>query len=136
MTRTAPTGRDSPSLPVRGALAVVLSVLVNVALVIVVGWLAVAPDFRALTVPPVAFLSAIGAIGATVAYWLLDRYVTDTDRTFLRVAAVALLLSFVPDVALLAADPAATPLGVVVLMAMHVVVAAAAVWVLVSWRRR
>jgi hypothetical protein len=124
----------SPSLPVRGVIAVVLAVLANVVLVLGADALDVAPAFRALTIPPVAFLSALGAGGATVVYWLLGRFVSDVDRTFVRVAAAALLLSFVPDVALLAIDPTATPLAVVVLMAMHVIVAAVSVWVLVHWR--
>ena len=92
------------------------------------------PVLRALTIPPVAFLSALGAGGATVVYWLLGRFGSGVDPTFVRVAAGALLLSFVPDVALLALDPAATPLAVVVLMAMHVVVAAVSVGLLVYWR--
>ena len=132
---TAPhaTG-DSPSVPVRGVLAVTLSVLGNVALVFGAGALDIAPEFGALTVPPVAVLSAAGAAGATVVYWLLSRYVTDPDRTFVRVAVVVLVLSFVPDLALLAVDPAATPLAVVVLMVMHAVVAVASVGLLVYWR--
>lgn len=126
--------RNGPSVAVRGGLAIVLAVLANVTLVVGVGMLAIAPEFRALTVPPVAFLSAVGAFGATVVYWLLGRFVSDADRLFVRVAVAVLLLSFVPDVALLATDPAATPLAVVILMAMHVVVAAVAVGLLVYWR--
>ncbi|VTT88354.1 hypothetical protein DM2_1688 [Halorubrum sp. DM2] len=118
----------------RGALTVALAVLANVALVLAADALAVAPDLRALTVPPVAFLSAVGAVGATVVYRLLGRFVSDPEPTFLRIAAGVLLVSFVPDLALLAVDPAATPLAVVVLMAMHVVVAAASVGALVYWR--
>ncbi len=134
MTSAEHTTTRSPSVPVRGGLAVVLAVLANVGLVLGVDALGIAPGFRALTIPPVAFLSAVGAGGATVVYWLLGRYVSDANRTFVRVAAGVLLLSFVPDVALLAIDPTATPLAVVVLMAMHVVVTAVSVWVLVSWR--
>ncbi|MDZ5811304.1 DUF6069 family protein [Halorubrum sp. AD140] len=130
----APAASRSPSLTVRGALAVALAVLANVALVFVAEALAVAPDFRALTVPPVAFLSAVGAGGATVVYWLFGRFFGDAERVFVRVAAGVLLVSFVPDLALLAVDPTATPLAVVLLMAMHVVVAAAAVGALVYWR--
>ena len=134
MTSAEHTTTGSPSIPVRGGLAVVLAVLANVVLVLGVDALGIAPAFRALTIPPVAFLSALGAGGATVVYWLLGRYVSDADRTFVRVAAGVLLLSFVPDIALLTFDPAATPIAVVVLMAMHVVVATVSVWVLVSWR--
>ena len=134
MTSAAHTTARLPSVPVRGGLAIVLAVLGNVVLVLGVDALGIAPGFRALTIPPVAFLSALGAGGATVVYWLLGRFVSEANRTFVRVAAGVLLLSFIPDVALLAIDPAATSLAVVVLMAMHVVVAAASVWALVSWR--
>ncbi len=119
----------------RGGLAVVLSVLANVALIVGIESLDLAPGFRALTVPPVVSLTVLGAVGATVVYGLLGRYVADVDRTFLRVAGAVLVLSFVPDVALLAGDPAATVAGVVVLMIMHVTVAAASVWTLVYWGR-
>ena len=69
-------------------------------------------------------------MGATVTYWLLVRRASNPDRTFVRVASVVLVVSFVPDVGLLSGDPAATVPGVVVLMAMHVVVAAVSVTVL------
>lgn len=125
----------SPSVPVRGGLAVVLAVLANAVLVVGVGSLDLAPGFRALTLPPVVFLSALGAGGATVVYWLLGRYVEAVDRTFLRIAGAVLVLSFVPDIALLAIDPTATVLGVVVLVFMHVIVASASVGTLVYWER-
>ncbi|GAB7094276.1 hypothetical protein JCM30237_14280 [Halolamina litorea] len=132
VTSTEPTVRQ-PSLPVRGAVAVTLSVLLNAALVLLVSTLGVAPGFQPLTIPPVVFLSAVGAAGATGVYWLLRRRVDDADRTFVRVAAVVLALSYLPDVGLLFADPAATVVGVGVLMVMHVVVAAASVGTLVFW---
>ena len=119
----------------RGGLAAVLAVLANAVLVVGVGALDLAPEFRALTLPPVAFLSALGAGGATVVYWLLGRYVKEVDRTFLRIAGAVLVLSFVPDIALLAIDPAATVLGVVVLILMHVIVAGVSVGTLVYWGR-
>jgi hypothetical protein len=135
MTSAEHTTTRSPSVPVRGGLAVVLAVLANAVLVVGVGALDLAPEFRALTLPPVAFLSALGAGGATVVYWLLGRYVKEVDRTFLRIAGAVLVLSFVPDVALLAIDPAATVLGVVVLILMHVIVAGVSVGTLVYWGR-
>jgi len=122
--------RQQP-VTVRGTLAVVASVLVNAALVWALGAAGVAPGFRALTYPPVVFLSALGAVGATVVYVLLSRYVDDVDRTFVRVAAAVLVVSFLPDLGLLAGDPAATVPGVLALMVMHVVVAAASVGALV-----
>ncbi|NHN57577.1 hypothetical protein G9466_00600 [Halorussus sp. JP-T4] len=87
----------------------------------------VAPGFRALTWPPVMFLTVVGAGGAVGVYWLLARRSDSPDRTFTVVAAVVLVLSFVPDLLLLSADESATAFGVAVLMVMHVAVAAACV---------
>lgn len=131
--RTRDGGR---SLPARAGLAVALAVLVNAVLVVAAGALGLAPGFQALTLLPVAVLSALGAGGAAVVYGLFRRLVSAPDRTFIRVAGVVLILSFVPDVALLTADPAATVPSVVLLMFMHVVVAGASVWALVYWGRR
>ena len=137
MADVTSTGRASHRRPlaVRGGVAVLLAVLANAVLVAGIGSLSIAPDFRALTLPPIVFLSALGSVGATVTYGLLARYVEDVDRTFVRVAVAVLVLSFVPDVALLAFDPAATVLGVVLLVIMHVVVAIVAVGTLVYWGR-
>lgn len=132
VTQARPSEHSRP-LAVRGAVAVVVSVLVNVVLVLAVGALGIAPGFRPLAVPPVAFLSAMGAVGATAVYWGLTRYRNAPDRSFVRLAAVVLVLSFLPDVGLLLNDPAATVAGVVALMVMHVVVAAASVGSLVYW---
>ena len=122
-------------LAVRGGLAVVAAVVANAALVAVSDAVGVAPELQALTYPPVVFLSAVGATGSVVVYGLLGRYVDDVGGTFRRVAAAVLGLSFVPDLALLAVDEAATVLGVLLLMLMHVVVAGAAVGALVYWSR-
>jgi hypothetical protein len=103
----------------------VLSVLLNVVLVGVAIAADVAPGFRPIAVAPVAFLSAVGVLGAAGTYLVIDRFSDDPGRPFRLVAVAVLVLSFVPDVLLLSADPAATVPAVVVLMIMHVVVAAA-----------
>ena len=114
----------------RGALAAVVASVANAVLVLAATAVGVAPGFRPLALPPVLLLTVLGVAGATAVYWLLRRRATNPDRTFVRVAAVVLVLSFLPDIGLLSADPAATVAGVVVLMAMHVVAAAASVAVL------
>lgn len=129
-TPIEPLEGESISIPRRGAVAVLGSLVVNALFLAVVDAAGIAPDFMALTYPPVLFLTAVGAVGATAVYWLVRRYAGRPVRTFRVVAAVALVLSFVPDLALLAFDPMATVPGVVVLMAMHVTVAAVAVGVL------
>jgi hypothetical protein len=124
------------SLTMRGGLAVVLGCLTNAILVLVLDALGVAPGFRPISVPPVVLFSAIGTAGATITYGVLRRFSDTPDATFLRVAVVVLLLSLLPDLALLDRDPSATVIGVVALMFMHVVVAAVSVGALVYWRRR
>lgn len=118
--RTGPLG----SVWVRGGNAAVAAVAVNVAIVVVAGLADLAPGFQALTIPPVAFLSAVGAAGAVGVYLLVRRRSNHPTRTFRRVGIGALVLSFLPDLGLLFVDDAATPVGVALLMVMHVTVAA------------
>ncbi|GAB3669638.1 DUF6069 family protein [Halopiger thermotolerans] len=137
VTATADTVADSRrSFPIRAALATVLSVAVNVLIVAAAGAFDVAPGFQALTVPPVAFLSAVGAIGAALVYLLCRRVSSTPARTFRRIAIAVLVLSFLPDIGLLFADETATPLAVGLLMAMHVTVAALCIRLLPGGDRR
>lgn len=118
------------TLAVNGAVAVVGSALANAALLAVVLASNLVAPFMALSYPPVVFLSAVGAVGATVVYGLLARRGGNYDRTFRRVAVAVLLLSFIPDIGILVGDPSATLHAVLVLMVMHVVVAAICIAVL------
>lgn len=120
------------SLPARGAVAVAAAVLANAVVVLAADAAGITPEFQHLSLPRVVVLSAAGAVGATAVYAALRRYVDRPGRTFVRVAAIVLAVSFLPDVGLLLNDPAATVPGVVVLMAMHVVVAAVSVTLLVA----
>ncbi|SIS18030.1 hypothetical protein [Natronorubrum thiooxidans] len=63
----------SHSIPVRSGLAVVFAVLANVVLVLGVDALDIVPAVSALTVPPIAFLSALGAGGAVIVYWRAEQ---------------------------------------------------------------
>jgi uncharacterized membrane protein YoaK (UPF0700 family) len=121
---------ESGSLVRRGAVAAAVAATANAVLVVAATAAGVAPGLRPLALAPVVLLTVVGVVGATAVYWLLRRRASNPDRTFLRVAAVVLVLSLLPDVGLLSTDPAATVPGVVVLMAMHVVAAAASVAVL------
>lgn len=121
---------DGRDLAKRGAAAVVLSLVANwVVLGAVLAGDLVDP-FDPLSVAPVTGLTVLGAVGATLVYRLVARRSATPDRTFTIVAAVVLGLSFLPDLALLRVDPAAAVPAVVVLMAMHVVVAVICVVVL------
>jgi Family of unknown function (DUF6069) len=92
---------------------------------------AVSPDFEPFqgTVAPYA---AGGIVLAGVAFAVVRRFVRDADRAYVRIAIVALVLSWIPDVALLVIhDPGATVPAVASLMVMHTVAAAIVVTLLV-----
>jgi hypothetical protein len=127
-TTTVTTDRfATDAIARRGALALAFSAVGNALLLTAVLASDAVPPFMALAYGPVVVVSLLGALGATVVYAVLARRVTDPDRTFLRVAVVALLLSFAPNVALFLSDPAVT-LGVLLALAsMHVVAAVASV---------
>lgn len=112
----------------RGVTAIVIALLGN-ALVLAVAreLLDLAPDLQALAWGPVILFTTLGVVGAAVVYAILTRYVSDPNRTFTTVAAVALAVSLLPDLGLLANDPAATIPSVAALMIMHGVAAAASV---------
>ncbi|HEX7265158.1 MAG TPA: DUF6069 family protein [Candidatus Dormibacteraeota bacterium] len=94
--------------------------------------LRVPTGFSPLTVPSVASLTIAGMIGATVVFGLIARVRPDPRATFVRIAAAALVLSWVPDLLIWATRifPATTGNGILSLMALHVVAAACAVGIL------
>lgn len=80
--------------------------------------------------------TAGGVVLAGAVFALLPRFVRDPARAYVRVALVALVLSWVPDVALLVIhEPGATVLAVASLMVMHAA-AAAIVVTLLLWIAR
>ena len=92
---------------------------------------AVSPDF-----PPfqgsVAPYTAGGLVLAGIAYGVVQRFFRDANRVYVRLAIVALVLSWIPDVALLFInEPGATVPAVASLMVMHAVAAAVVVTLLV-----
>jgi hypothetical protein len=91
----------------------------------------VSPDF-----PPfqgsVAPYTAGGVVLAGIVYAALRRLVRDADCVYVRLAIVALVLSWIPDIALLFInEPGATGPAVASLMVMHAVAAAIVVTSLV-----
>ena len=86
-------------------------------------------DFVPLTPGPVVMWTLLGAIIGALGWRLVVRTVTRSRAVLIRLVPTVLLLSFVPDIALLVTDsvPGQTTTGVVALMAMHVVTAVVAV---------
>jgi len=118
---------EARNLAKRGGVALVLSVVLNLLVLQAVLAPELVQQFEPLNIGPVALFSALGAVGATVTYAVIDRLSDSTDRTFTIVALVVLFLSFVPDILLLQGELAATLPAVVVLIVMHVVAAVACI---------
>jgi FtsH-binding integral membrane protein len=86
-----------------------------------------APDLMALSPVPVTFWTVMGTMGATLVYALVRRRSRAPERTYLIVAIVVLLISFIPDWWVWETKPpmfkGVTLGGIFALMAMHVVAA-------------
>ena len=96
---------------------------------------AVSPEFEPFqgTVAP---YTAGGVILAGATFAVVRRLARDAGRTYVRAAFVALVLSWIPDAALLLIhDPGATVPAVASLMVMHAVTAVICVTLLVQLSR-
>jgi hypothetical protein len=107
-----------------GLLAIIVSVGANVLVrLLAVAVLDISPAFEPLSsYGTIISLTAFGVLGAVIVFALLARFARRPILMFKRIAAVALVLSLVPDFLLLVASvPGATAVSVGVLMVMHVV---------------
>ena len=81
----------------------------------------------------VAPYTAGGLILAGVTFAVVQRFFRDANRVYVRLAIVALVLSWIPDVALLVInEPGATVPAVISLMVMHAAAGAIVVMLLVK----
>ena len=114
------------------AIALVIAVPLNLAIEAIARQVfAVSPEFEPFqgTVAP---YTTGGLILAGATFAVLRRFVRNAARVFVRLSIVALLLSWIPDVALLFInEPGATVPAVASLMVMHTVAAAIVVTLLV-----
>jgi hypothetical protein len=133
MAATARLARSSRSSRTRAAVIVGGAALIAVALNALVSWVAVswgAPaTYGPLTLPAYGLFTVLGVVGGWVGWMLVRRRAQSPDRTLRLLVPVVTLVSFVPDVLLLAFGfiPGATTLAVLALMVMHIVVVAVAV---------
>jgi hypothetical protein len=115
------------------AVALILAVPMNLAIEAIARQaFAVPPEFEPFqgTVAP---YTAGGVVLAGATFAVLQRFVRDVARAFVRLSVVALVLSWIPDVALLFInEPGATVPAVASLMVMHAVAAAIVVTPLVK----
>lgn len=114
-----------------GVLAVAVATVVNaIVRVVAVSLLGVSAEFEPLGWGPVVNTTVVAVVGATVVYGLLTYVSTTPIRTFRIIAAVVLVVSFVP---LLVPPPflAGAPWSVLVtLAAMHVTTAVVVIGIL------
>jgi hypothetical protein len=121
-----------------GLLAIIASVAANLLVrQIAVATLGISHEFEELSgisaIITIISFTAFGVLGAVIVFALLARFARRPILMFKRIAVVALVLSFVPDVLLLVASvPGATAVSVGVLLSMHVVAWAISVGMLIT----
>lgn len=118
-----------------GLLAAVIAVSVNALIVTIArGLFDVPPEFMPFTVPQFTFLTVAGA---TIVFALVGRFARQPLRAYYWGAAIALVLSWLPDFGLLVARPfpGATPQALGTLMLMHLTTAAICVGLLTTLAR-
>lgn len=126
---------EGVAIALRGAQAIVIAVIANTFLLSAILLTGVVEPFEPLNYASVVVLTALGVLGATVVYWLLVQWKPNPDRYFVWIAIILLIVSYIPDIGLLARDPAATILGVGVLMVMHTIAAAVSIAILTDLGR-
>lgn len=127
----APRVASRPRL--RTAAILVAAVIVTIAVNAVIAAVAIAAGapstYGPLTFPAFALFTTLGIAAGWAGWVLVHRRARDPRRTLRVLVPVLTLLSFVPDVLLLAFRfiPGTTTAGVIALMLMHLVVVAGAV---------
>ena len=130
---TAPTRRSAVGLGTAlgtGVAAGVIAAVTNVVIsVIARGPLGASDDFVPLTPGPIVMWTMIGAVIGAVGWRLIVNRSARSRALLTTLVPAVVVLSLVPDVALLATDstPGQTTAGVLALMVMHVVTAVIAV---------
>ena len=118
-----------------GPLAVVAAAAANeIARRALVAALPISPDFLPMQAEGVAMMTVLFTVAAVLVFAATARLTIQPIRTYQIVAVVALVVSFFPDL-MLFEDPTATTAGVIALMALHAVAAAAVVWPLSTLTR-
>lgn len=118
---------DVGTLAKQGAGALAIALAVN----LVLGWIAFSQNLVESTeffhYPAIVVWTFLGMSGATVVYGVLTRRSVTPDRTFVRVAAIVLVLSFIPDIGLALFTDSVTTSEAIGLMVLHVPPAVVAV---------
>ena len=121
-----------------GPLAIGGAIIANVVTRYVAGkLLPIPPEFEHLDYSWISGFTAAGVAGAVLTFALIGRVARRPIRLFRIVSAVALVFSFVPDIALLITNvmPGTNGLAVGLLMVLHVVAAVVSVGILTTLGR-
>ena len=118
--------------------AVVGAVVANLIILFALGSFVINPamPLHSLSVGPVAMLTIIGTIGATIVYAIMRAFLAHPQKPFIWLSVIVLIASFIPDYMIIGktTGPFAggTLESALVLMLMHVVAAVIIVWSLVK----
>ena len=116
-----------------GLVTIALAVIGNLILL----WLAnmlltIPPEFAPLGPLRISIFTVIGVLGGVIVYAILAAKAEHPIRTYQRIGWVVLILSFIPNIAMLFTEfmPGATVTAVLVLILTHVVAGLIAIYVL------
>jgi hypothetical protein len=127
---STPTTRRSALVIATGILAAAVgAVVVNALIAVVAHALGASDDFPPLQFGAYAFLTVAGVLIAATGWAAIRRWAKRPAAMLRWLVPAVLVVSFVPDLALLASDaqPGTSVLAVVALILMHIAVAAVAV---------
>jgi hypothetical protein len=119
-----------------GAASIVAAVVVNLILrAIFVAIFPIPAEFMPMTLPPIAIFTALGMVGAIVAFLIVGRMARSIRRTYTLVAVVAFVVTAIPNVLGIlnpagAPMPGGTSLAWLLLIVLHIPPAAIIVWAL------
>jgi hypothetical protein len=139
-TPAAPARLTTRRILLAGVIAIVASIIANL-VVFFVGtmiWPPL-PDFQPLaTVFPTIIFTTVFLVGATIVFWLINRFTKNPIRVFTIVAWIVFLVGLIPDLMMMA-NPSSSSMGtpttgsMITLILMHVVAFAITLWTFTRW---
>lgn len=130
---STPKEVDSSRIWLGGLVTIVLSVIGNLILLWIANLLVdIPPEFAPLGPLRISVFTVVFLLGAIIVYAILAVKADHPIRTYQRVGWIFLIVSFIPDIAMLFVDfmPGATITAVIILMLTHIVAGLMAIYVL------
>ncbi len=139
MSNPTPRAVDHSKLLSASILSVVGAAVANAILFFIVNAFYDIPEgFLPLSLVPILLLTVVGTSLGALVFWFLSRRSSTPSRTYIIVAAIALIVSIIPNI-LSAMNPTAMPFpfpavssAFLVLILFHVVAAVVSVWILIT----